>query len=300
MSDKTPTVEILERRLERERNAREQAERLLEAKSLELWRTNQALEARVRSRTAALRRAKDMAEAAALAHGDFLANMSHEIRTPMNGIIGACSLLQQRPLSTENAALVAVIAESGRSLLTLLNNILDLSKLEEGQVPMDPEPVDLGCLISGVLELVGHANPEKPVAMNLTYPPEVPRWFCTDGGKIRQVVLNLVSNAFKFTYEGRIDVVVSTEAVEDTEWNVRIEVRDTGIGIDPENASALFDKFTQAERSTSRRFGGTGLGLAISRQIVERMGGTIGADGERGKGSTFWFQPHPFGEPRPE
>ena len=282
-------VEALERKAARERAARQEAERLLEEKSLELWQANQALEARVRERTAALNEAKEEAEAAVIARSQFLANMSHEIRTPMNGIIGACSLLQSHPLPSESRPLFDVVVDAAGALLTLLNNVLDLSKLDEVKVELDPGPVDLPGLLQGVLDIVRHGQPDKPVTMALSYPADGPRWIWGDEARLRQVVLNLVNNAFKFTSEGRVDIVAHADR-DGTEWRLRVEIRDTGIGIDPSLIPTLFEKFTQADRSTTRRYGGTGLGLAICKRLVERMGGRIGADGRPGRGSTFWFE----------
>ena len=229
-----------------------------------------------------LERARVLADAANAAKGEFLSVMSHEIRTPLNGVIGCASLLETRGLDPAQAELVRAIRESGGLLLDLVNDILDFSRIESKGVELASAPFDLEEEIASVAGLMGHKAREKGLAFDVEYPEGAPRRFLGDSTRIRQVLLNLVGNAIKFTETGGIRIAVATGPV-------RISIHDTGIGLSAEDAAKLFRPFSQAEPATSRRFGGTGLGLSICKRLVEAMGGEIGFESRPGAGSVFRF-----------
>jgi signal transduction histidine kinase/DNA-binding response OmpR family regulator len=232
-----------------------------------------------------MRRARQEALAGSVAKSQFLANMSHEIRTPMNGIIGFANLLADTTLNRDQREYAETIRYSSEALLTIINDILDFSKLEAGKVTVESAPCDIHLLAVQVCDLIGPKLAGTFVELVLDWNPSVPPFFFGDSVRIRQVLLNLVSNAAKFTSRGQIVIRVH----QPTASHLRIEVRDTGIGIPLEKQSLLFEEFVQADASTTRKYGGTGLGLAISRRLVEAMGGAIGLSSEPGQGSTFWF-----------
>jgi PAS domain S-box-containing protein len=230
---------------------------------------------------AQLLKARQEAEAASRLKSAFLANMSHEIRTPMNAVIGMSSLLWDTPLTAEQREYVSIVRDSGQHLLSLLNSILDLSKIESGKLELEALPFSIRTLVDEVLSIL--ARQGEKVELIGQVAPEVWDGWVGDPNRIRQILINLVSNALKFTKVGEVNLKVILEGE-----TLKITVQDTGIGIEPEVLSKLFMPFTQADGSTTRKYGGTGLGLAISRQLVEGMGGSIGVKSEPGKGSCFW------------
>jgi signal transduction histidine kinase/CheY-like chemotaxis protein len=263
---------------------------LLEMLLLESTGRAARVERLVHERTDALKTATIEAQAASRAKSDFLATMSHELRTPMNGVIGMISLLLDTVLSGHQRDLAETARNSADALLNILNDILDFSKVEAGKLRLEIIDFDLLMLVDDVVDVLSFAATEKKLELTACIDPAVPALLRGDPGRLRQILVNLVGNAIKFTERGEVSIVVNATKVWETETRLRFEVRDTGIGIDAEKAAVLFEPFTQADTSTARRFGGTGLGLAICRRLVLQMGGEIGTDGAPGQGSVFWFE----------
>jgi len=237
----------------------------------------------------AIRAAHDRAVEAADVKSQFLATMSHEIRTPINAVVGMSELLLQTPLADEAREYATTVRDSAESLLGIVNDILDFSKIEAGRMELDAVPFTPVVAIENATDILAAAARKKGLSLSTYVAPDVPRRMIGDPDRLRQVLLNLLGNAVKFTASGSVTVRAVVEGVEPERTQLRFSVTDTGPGIEPDVGQQLFEPFRQADQSTRRRYGGTGLGLSISRRIVELMGGRIGFDSSPGRGSTFWF-----------
>jgi signal transduction histidine kinase/ActR/RegA family two-component response regulator len=245
----------------------------------------QRLESLIELNTA-YRRARDEAVEASNTKSAFLRNVSHEIRTPMNGVIGMNELLMGTQLDATQRGYAEQVARSGEHMLVIINDILDISKIEAGHVELDPVDFDLRETVEQASSVARLDAETKGVALEIRVDPRAPRLVRGDRSRLRQVLMNLVGNAVKFTADGSVTVRVAVAA----NGRIRFETADTGIGIDPKMIDRMFEPFMQADASTTRHYGGNGLGLAIASELVKAMGGTIGAHSELGAGSTFWFE----------
>lgn len=255
------------------------------ARTDELSQANSMLEETVLE----LQLAKEAAESASRAKSQFLANMSHEIRTPMNGIMGMTELLMKSGLTPRQHHFAATIKSSTDTLLAIINDILDFSKIEAGYLKLEKIPFHLHQILEQLVEIYAEPAKWKEISLNLEMAGEIPCWVEGDSVRLRQVLQNLISNAIKFTENGSIEIRVTAVETGAELNTLKFEVKDSGIGISQEVLQSIFDRFSQADGSTTRRFGGTGLGLAISKQLVELMGGNIGVESSPGSGSLFWF-----------
>jgi len=237
-----------------------------------------------------LHRAKEIAEAASKTKSEFLANMSHEIRTPMNGVLGTLQLLQGSELTESQQQYVSIAYNSGESLLSLLNDILDFSKIEAGKLELELIPFDLRNLSHELTVLLKQKAAERGVVLKTDLDAQIPKIIKGDPVRIRQILVNLMTNAIKFTEKGNVTIKAGVLEKSEKVVRIRLQVNDTGIGIAEKSQRKLFNSFTQADGSTTRKYGGTGLGLAIVRQLVTMMRGRLGVESEEGKGSCFWAE----------
>jgi signal transduction histidine kinase/HPt (histidine-containing phosphotransfer) domain-containing protein len=280
-------VRSLLRGVQQRKRAQEQIERLneaLEKRVIELANANREL----KSLASKLEQARDQALEASRFKSEFLANMSHEIRTPINGVISMSDMLTRTPLSRSQSDIATIIRDSAGALLDIINDILDFSKIEAGKLELEILDFDLLPVVEGTTELVADQARAKGLSLMTFIAPDVPRLFRGDPGRLRQILLNLLSNAIKFTDGGEVYVRATLDANSQDKSQVRFSVTDTGIGMAQETVHKLFQPFTQADGSITRKFGGTGLGLSIAKLLVELLGGRIGVRSVEGRGSTFW------------
>jgi signal transduction histidine kinase/FixJ family two-component response regulator len=293
------TDSVISRRLERERTARHESERLLEIKSRDLYQTNQelqnltdSLEAQVKSRTLELAQARDEAIADSEAKSRFVAIISHEVRSPLNGIIGALSLLNETALLPDQRNYISVAQSSARSMLAIVNNILDYTKIDVGKMKLDMIEYDLYDLIYNVIRIFRFSikASKKQILLEIEIDSELPKWVIGDETRMRQVIVNIIDNAIKFTNEGKITATLELEKTPNGNSWILFSVRDTGTGISEENQSRLLHEYWSNSQQMSGNVTSTGLGLAISSRLVQLMEGKLGFESTFGSGSFFWFR----------
>lgn len=270
--------------IERDITAKKEEEIKSKGMWIDLKRANMKAEAAARDLQESLKKA----EAANIAKSDFLANMSHELRTPMNGVLGMAHLLTDTTLDVEQRELVSTINASAENLLMLLNDILDFSKIEAGALTLEKIAFNFGETLNTVEHLLKPQADKKSVDLIVGYEPDLPKYVWGDPGRLRQIIINLVGNALKFTERGHVKLFAGTQETESGN-RIFVSIEDTGVGIPENKLDEIFEKFTQADSSVTRKYGGTGLGLAITKHLVNMMGGEIGVESVEGKGSTFWF-----------
>lgn len=256
----------------------------------ELAAHREEVEERVLLRTVELEAARAEAVEASREKSDFLASMSHELRTPMNGVTGLATLLRKTTLDATQRHYVESLQHAGDALLGVINDVLDFSKLEAGRVELEQGDVNPGALLEGVAELIAAEAARKELELVTSCAPDMPGLLVGDEARLRQILLNLASNAVKFTEKGEVVLRAGLRTEDGGRPRIRFEVADTGVGIPRDAQERLFESFTQADASTTRKYGGSGLGLAISRELAVVMGGVIGVDSQEGVGSTFWFE----------
>ncbi|MFC1546004.1 response regulator [Pseudomonadota bacterium] len=254
-----------------------------------LQRQREELEERVDERTAELNDARDRAETANRAKSEFLANMSHEIRTPLSAIVGITNLSLKEKLAPKVNEYMLTMRTASNSLLGIINDILDFSKIEAGKLELEYNPFDLSEVLKNLVGVFRESAREKNLELQLSISPDTPTLLNGDAARLSQVLINLVGNALKFTEKGKVSISTTLVEEDDSKAIIKFTVKDTGIGIEPENIDALFESFTQADSSTSRKYGGSGLGLSISQRLVNLMGGWINVQSRLGSGSSFAF-----------
>ncbi len=275
-------IELRDKKLRAHRNELEQQ---VQTRTQELVQTNASLWQAVSE----LEDAKTKAEAANKAKSEFLATVSHEIRTPLNGVLGTTEVLLNTDLSERQRRFGQIIHGSAKTLLSIINNILDFSKIEAGKIELEMVAFDARNIVEEVQDLFNEMAEKKGLRFGSHVAPHLPRRLTGDAGRLRQVLTNLVGNAIKFTERGEVMIHIRPDEIGADSMRLRVEVRDSGIGVPPDSQRRIFESFAQADQSTTRRYGGTGLGLAIAKQLTTMMGGDIGVDSKPGEGSTFWF-----------